>query len=168
MPGNRIEIRGDSSLRKFSAEAKSVEISGKSDDKPVPGSALPWTPIELEMALPVKNLKSDSETLDEHMRESLKAGSFPLIQLKLTQFSFADAVVKASGTLTVAGVTKPIELKGLVSIEGNNLRISGAKSVIMTDFGIEPPTMFMGTVKTQNEIEVIFEVICLLETNKKG
>lgn len=166
--GSRIEIRGDSSMRKFSAESKKIETRGTSDEKAAPGSPLPWTPLEVEIALPVKSLKSDSETLDEHMWERLKAEKNPKIQLKLNKFSFSKSDVTASGTLSVAGVTQDIELKALLNADGNKLAIRGTKTVLMTDFGIEPPTMMLGTIKTKNEIEVIFELNCLLDDKKKG
>lgn len=167
LPEGRIEIRGDSTVRKFSAEAKKFDVTGKAKEKPVSQSIMPWTPAEIEISMPVKNLKASSEKLETHMWENLKIRKFPLIQLKLTKFSFKEAFVAAFGTLSVAGVTKEIELNGLISVTGNKINVSGAKTLLMTDFGIEPPTMMLGALKTKNEIEVKFEVNCLLDSNKK-
>lgn len=169
LPASRVEIKGNSTLKKFSAVAKQIDIIAKAEEKPSLRGRLPWTPTELEMSLAVKNLKSDSETLDDHMHENLKAGKFPQIQLKLSAFKFTEeATVTATGRLIVAGVAKPIELKAIVTVESQNIRIQGTKMVLMSDFEIQPPAMLMGTLKTRNEIEVIFDVICLLNDKKKG
>lgn len=174
LPGSRIQISGDSTLRKFSAVASSIDLIGNAIKKPSAAGNLPWTPLEVEMVLSVKNLKSGDETLDEHMHENLKAEKYPQMQLKLSTFGFSGSndakgsSITASGSLTVAGVTKPIELAATMVIEGQNLRIKGNKTVLMSDFGIEPPTMMMGTLKTRNEIEVSFDIISLLTSKQKG
>lgn len=170
-PDSRIQIDGDSTMRKFSAASKAVDLKGKALIKPEVASGLPWTPTEVEMDLIVQSLKSGESLLDDHMHENLKSEKFPKIQMKLTNFSFSKDggnSVKATGQLTVAGVTKPLELKALLTAEGENLRIKGTKKVMMSDFGIEPPTMMMGTLKTRDEIEISFDVICLINNNKKG
>lgn len=174
LPESKIRIDGDSTVRKFSATTEAVELNGKAIDKPEAKANLPWTPTEIEMVLAVKNLKSGDGTLDYHMHENLKAEKFPQISLKLTSFKFSNNdeggmnTVTASGTLTVSGVTKPIALKATLAADGQNLRIKGNKLVLMTDYGIEPPTMMLGTLKTRNEIEISFDVICILNNKQKG
>jgi hypothetical protein len=171
LPESRIELKGDSTFRKFGAVARDLKLTGDVQDRAT-ASKLPWTPVYFKMILPVKNLKSGEETLDEHMHENLKADKFPEIQLKLSGFIFsgsgADSVVTATGELTVAGVSKPVELKATLSSEGQNIRIKGTKQVLMSDFGIEPPTMMLGTIQTRNEIEISFDVICTLIKKEKG
>lgn len=168
LPESQIRIDGDSTVRKFSASAKLIELNGKAKNVPQATSRLPWTPVELEMLLAVKNLSSGERTLDEHMHENLKSEVYPQIQLKLTDFIFSETgkadspAVIASGTLSVAGITRSIEMHASLITEGPNLRIKGHKVILMSDFGITPPTMMMGALKTQDKIEISFDVICLI------
>ncbi len=168
LPESRVELRGDSTLRKYSAVANQMSLTGTTEPKPAAGSLLTWTPTEVIMLLDVKNLKSGSDGLDEHMQENLKATAFPQIQLKLTSFNFlSEKSVTAAGTLMVAGVRKPVEITASVLVENAVTRIKGIKTVLMSDFGIAPPAMMLGALKTRDEIEIIFDVVCQPESGKK-
>lgn len=169
LPESQIKIVGDSTLRKFSAQANISNISGQAKEIPIISHNLPWTPTELTMDLPVQDLQSGESLLDEHMHENLKFKVYPQIQLKLTSFHFIKDdkdnidLVKASGSLTVAGRIQPIELQARLMIEGKNLRLIGTKTVLMSDFGITPPTMMMGTMKTRDQIEINYNIVCLVK-----
>ncbi len=166
-PESKLKLNGDSSLKKFSAATSVLELRAAA--KPISNAGLKFTPTEVSMRLEVKDLKSGDGTLDKHMYEALKSEKFPAIEMKLDQFEFKDQYsATASGILTVAGETRPIELKLSISIDGDRITIRGAKSLLMTDFGIEPPKMMMGALKTRNEIEIIFEVLCTTENKQKG
>jgi polyisoprenoid-binding protein YceI len=162
-PSSSIKIDGDSSVRKYSATAKPVAVKGIATAGTA-ASTLPWNPQEVELALPVVDLSSGERTLDKHMRENLKADQYPQILLKLTHFELAGGAasktntVKTSGTMTVAGVTKPIELESAVSVEQQKITIQGKKRILMSDFGIKPPVLMMGTLKTRDEIDVSYSV----------
>lgn len=161
-PESKLKLNGDSSLKKYSAATSVLEL--RATAKPVSNAALKFTPSEVSMRLDVKDLKSGDGTLDKHMYEALKSEKFPAIEMKLDKFEFKDQnSATASGVLTVAGETRPIELKLNISTDGDNIIIRGSKSLRMTDFGIEPPKIMMGAIKTRNEIEIIFDVICTTE-----
>lgn len=167
-PGASLKIDGDSTVRKFSATGKPVTVRGKASLNPETtkssAAKAPWIPIEVEFTLPVTSLSSGERTLDKHMYESLKAEQFPVIHMKLSHFEVPASEagkplqVKATGELTVAGVTRPLELEPSVTIDQSKVTIHGKKRVLMTDFGITPPVLMMGTLKTRNEIDVSYDV----------
>ncbi len=167
-PGARLKIEGDSTVRKFSATGKPVTVRGKASLSPEtsksPGVKAPWVPIEVEFTLPVMSLSSGERTLDKHMHEALKAEKFPVIHMMLSHFELPTGEVgqvmqvKAIGVLTVAGVTRPLALEPSVTIDQSKVTIHGKKRVFMTDFGITPPVLMMGTLKTRNEIDVSYDV----------
>lgn len=166
-PESKLKLNGNSSLRKYSAATSVLEMRGAA--KPVANAALKFTPTEVSMRLEVKDLKSGDGTLDKHMYEALKSEKFPAIEMKLDKFEFEDRKsATASGVLTVAGETRPIELQLNISTDGDIIIIRGTKNLLMTDFGIEPPKMMMGALQTRNEIEIIFDVVCTTETKEKG
>ncbi len=168
-PSGRIELNGDSTARKFSSVATIIDLKGTAKNG-TSENKFGWTPNNVEMKLAIENLKSGDQTLDRHMYEALKAEKYPNIELKLTKFSFSKSSdsrnsVTASGTITIAGVTNPIELNADLVIDGENLRIKGRRMLLMSDFGIDPPTMMLGALRTRDEINLIFEITCL--TNLK-
>ncbi len=161
LPDSSIKIDGDSTVRKFSASAKSfsLDVKAKANRKFTGGFA--WIPVEVHLSLPVQNLSSGEKILDQHMHENLKAERYPVVQMRLLEFDLSDqniGLVTATGVLTVAGVTKSIQLKASLSMEGSNIKIKGKQRLLMSDFGIQPPKMMMGALTTRDEIDVSFDV----------
>jgi polyisoprenoid-binding protein YceI len=70
-----------------------------------------------------------------------------------------DEKIRCTGKLTVAGVTKQIELDASYKMLPNgSLLVSGKKKLLMSDYNIEAPTFMFGTVTTGDEITVSFNV----------
>lgn len=166
--GNSVRTNGDSTLRKFSSVSSKVKIRGTAEPK-TQGALVPWTPLGVEITIDVNTLKSDSTTLDDHMYEALKADKYPYIGLSLTKFKFENKSVIAEGTLTIAGVSNPVQLAAIQELNEPKINFKGSYALKMTDFGIQPPALMMGAIKTANQIEIIFNVNCsttLKEENK--
>lgn len=164
LPESVIRLEGDSTLRKFTSTASKFRFEAKvTGDAKIDEKAAPWIFREFELVIPVKAMKSGDETLDEHMQEAMKTEEHPDIRIKLSSFKLGEKnsdgtrAVDAAGEISVSGVTKPIELQATVSVEGRKVKASGQKKLLMTDYGIEPPTMMLGTIRTRNEINIVFE-----------
>ena len=116
----------------------------------------------LEVSIPVAAMQSGKSGLDKNMRSALKADQFPNITFHLENYSIGNAgdslVIDAHGTLTVAGVAKPIDLRAGVTRTDKVLRVRGTKELLMTQFGVKPPTMMMGTVKTSDQVVIRFDL----------
>jgi polyisoprenoid-binding protein YceI len=68
--------------------------------------------------------------------------------------------LNATGTLTINGVPKSITMKVEGKrIEGKKYLFEGSQTLLMSDFGIDPPTMFFGTVSTGDAVTVHFSVV---------
>jgi len=84
----------------------------------------------------------------------LKADQFPQITFVLTDplanlpYGANQLPVSVKGLLTIAGVTKSVSIPLKISItDQNKITVDGAPRIKMTDFDVDPPTMFFGTVK---------------------
>jgi len=69
----------------------------------------------------------------------------------------APIKVEVKGTLTVAGVARPVTLVLDVRRDGSRLLASGELPLKMSDFGIKPPTAMMGTMHTGDAVRVKIE-----------
>ena len=97
----------------------------------------------------------DSKTWDAFNHEK---NPFIVFTLATATINPQQNRLDATGTLTMAGVTRPTELSVSYKIlEGGDLVISGSRKLKMTDFKMEPPTAMMGTIKVGDEVEVRFE-----------
>jgi polyisoprenoid-binding protein YceI len=61
--------------------------------------------------------------------------------------------VSAAGKLTVHGVTKDVTATGKAQLTGGKIEIAGNLSIVMTDFGVSPPSVPFTTVDSQVTIE---------------
>jgi polyisoprenoid-binding protein YceI len=65
----------------------------------------------------------------------------------------------AFGTLRVAGVEKEISLPLATTLRNGKLLVQGSVDLLMTDFGIAPPTAMMGVLKTDPKVTIRFETM---------
>ncbi len=117
--------------------------------------------------VPVQSLKNPGEgsMFDNNLWANLKYKENPDIV-----FSLASATatpdpsvagrykISAQGSLTVAGKENPANISAVFDINANTLRITGTADLLMTDFGIKPPTMFFGTIKTFDPVTVRWDL----------
>lgn len=113
--------------------------------------------------LPAHSLKSDKRRMDSLMHESLATETHPTIEFGLTDAtvdgspSATEATVRATGRLTVAGVTRDVSVSLRVDRSTPDVMVvSGELPLKMTDFGIDPPRAMLGTLKTGDEVTVGF------------
>ena len=103
-----------------------------------------------------------SKTLDALRAEQHPEITFDMISIeKLTvqDHNFSGVL---TGNLSMAGVTRRIQVEFTGSNGGNIITIKGSKQIDMPDFNIEPPTAIMGTLKTGEIVVVSFNLKFLL------
>jgi len=122
-----------------------------------------------KISISVLDLKSEKEKLNEKMYKSLKQNQYSEITFELINASFnatPDSTdtwwvkLQTSGKLKVAGFEKMIDMEVTAYRENDGkLRFEGKKSLLMKDFGIKPPSMMLGILKTANGISVHFDLV---------
>lgn len=158
--GNAVTIHGTSSLHEW--EMKGASIGGAIETDPELWTTAGEKPAAVAVSIPVASLRSAHDRMDRIMREALKASANPNLRFELTTASLlkttGDAfVVRSSGKLTIAGVTREVVLDVTVQRIGEHrFVLSGEAPVRMTDYGIQPPVAMMGTLKTGDAVTVAF------------
>lgn len=103
-------------------------------------------------------LKSDNEDRDKHMYEVLKSSLTPTISFTITSIVKVEDKYKITGKLTMNSVTKEISSLSTIS-QTDKLSMAGDFSFLLTDFSLEPPTMFFLTVRDQIDIKYNFTFV---------
>ena len=68
--------------------------------------------------------------------------------------------VKSSGSLTIAGITKPVVLMAACSVLADrSITCTGTDKLLMTDYQIKPPTYMLGALKTGNALTIDFTMV---------
>jgi polyisoprenoid-binding protein YceI len=168
-PESRLWLEGNSTLHHYESSATKLEV------RMTGAQALASPSLDalealvrsgevkgLEVSIPVTAMQSGKSGLDKNMRTALKADKFPNITFHLENYTVESAgdslVIDAHGTLTVAGVAKPIDLRAGATRTDKVLRVRGEKDLLMTQFGVKPPTMMMGAVKTSDQVVIRFDL----------
>ena len=114
----------------------------------------------------MRSLRSAKSGLDKNLWKNLRADEFPAIRFHLAKYDVAPAGaspdtlrIRAEGTLEVAGATRPDTLDARAYRTAQGLWIEGDEPLLMSDFGIRPPTMMMGTLRVKDRIVVRYRLL---------
>lgn len=89
---------------------------------------------------------------DTHMRNAMRADSFPTIRFELMGVDPGGArgdtiSVVFQGHLTIHGVTHPVHVPGAVVLRQSGVDVTASIPIDMREYGIEPPTRFFGAIR---------------------
>lgn len=114
--------------------------------------------VTLSMSLPAESLKSGKSAMDKNAYTALKTDKNKTIGFTLVNASMSPGSIKATGKLSIAGVVKETVVEATYILgPDNSIQIKGLKKIVMTEYGVEPPSFMFGSVKTGDEITVSFD-----------
>lgn len=156
--GTSVKVSGTSTLHAWEVESKKVEGTVTAETSFFETGA-PTPKVRIE--IPTKSLLSDKDKMNKLMWDALKADQHPKIVYEMTSAEKPTATakgftVKTSGRLTIAGTTKPIDMLVTATRDGNRTIFEGTAPIVMTQYGMKPPTAMMGTIKTGDAVKVNF------------
>ncbi|TCC93080.1 YceI family protein [Pedobacter hiemivivus] len=158
---NIVKIAGKSNIHDWTMTAENLACDANFG--PVSGAAgVPKKLISLNFSVKSKNLKSESESMNNRTYKVIKADAYPDIDFKLREATISALQknkfsVDATGTLTIAGVSKIITLhvNGEVNAD-HTILCTGQQKIKLTDYGIQPPSYMLGAMKVGNELTILF------------
>ena len=159
---SKMTIEGTSTIHDWSSDV--TQLTGQAvistDGNQVTGLK------KLDMSIPVASIKGDRSGMDPKTYEALKKDKFPTIKFDLGKIENIDGkTVLASGTLTIAGVSRNVDLKANYQESGDKISFSGEKAIKMTDFNVTPPTAMFGAIKSGDDITIKFDVVFTTNNN---
>jgi polyisoprenoid-binding protein YceI len=155
-PQSRVWVEGTSTVRSYRCESTSVTGSAQASSAQLADLA---TVPRAEVSIPVASLDCRNGTMNGHMRKALKAEQNPTIRLRASGVQVSPSgAARISGDLTIAGQTRPVSIDGTAASEDGKVRVRGSKRLVMTDFGVQPPTLMMGTMKVAAPVTIGFDV----------
>ena len=173
--GSALWLTGTSTIHDYRSQASRLEVAFTSDPTLWPAAASGVDAIEgliraqgvtaIDVVVDVAGLKSGKEGLDKNMYKALLAEKHPEIRFKVADYQVgapgdtAGTRIDARGTLTVAGVEREITMSATARREGDTIRLRGSVPLLMTQFGIKPPKMMLGTIKTSDKVVVHIDLL---------
>ena len=112
-----------------------------------------------QVAVSVKLSSFDSKNAnrDSHMIEVAEGLKYPTISFSSTSIQTQGDIMVVKGNVSFHGVTQPINFEAKRKMAGTDLEISGAFTLKMTQFKIEPPSLL--AVATDDEFKLNFKVV---------
>ncbi len=120
---------------------------------------------KIKIEITAESLESGKNSMNNNTYKALKTDDFKyiifqLIEIKdISKAGNGDFNVKSVGNLTIAGVTKKINLDFKMNVLDNKVVLKGEKTFKMTEFKIDPPKALFGTITTGDEITIKFNTI---------
>ena len=165
-PESKLWVAGTSTVRSFQCQAASFDAKIESIGPDAVAAVLAGQKAvtNVEVSIPAEKLDCRNGTMNEHMRKALKVKDNPTIVFKAVSYDLDRAndtvAVTLNGSLTLGGVERPIVVKALAKPgPSGTLIVSGTREVRMTEFGLKPPTLMLGTMKVDEKITVGFDVV---------
>lgn len=171
--GSTLWLEGTSTLHDFESRtsALTVTLTAEGDAahpadvdalvKSIRASAVHGVRVEV----PVRSLRSGKDGLDKNLWRDLLADAHPTIVFGLGRYTVQPIetgdtlAIHAEGTLELAGHSRPIALEARAWRSADGMWLVGSETLLMSDYGIHPPTMMLGTLKVADRITVHYRLL---------
>jgi len=173
-PGSELWLEGKSTLHDFESRTSETTLTLARDPAATaPADLEAFAQLirsgalrTVELGVPVKSLKSDKSGLDKNLWKYLKSDAHPMIRFRLLRYTVAPAgavgdtmQIHAEGTLEVAGIRRPDTLEARAYRAAQGVWLEGNEPLLMSQFGIRPPSMMLGTLRVADRIVVRYRLL---------
>jgi polyisoprenoid-binding protein YceI len=165
-PESRIWVSGTSTVRSWECKATAFDATVESTASGAASAVLAGEKAvgAVSVTIPAAKLDCSNGKMNEHMQNALKVRDNPTIAFRLSSYELARGAdgmqVRMNGSLTLGGVQKPVTLTALAT-EGakGTLHVAGTYELRMTDYGLKPPSLMLGTMKVGDQVKVGFDFL---------
>ncbi len=165
-PTSRIWVDGTSNVKDFECNAAKMDVVVQTNQPNAVHAVSAGNKAvgSVDVTVPVATMDCKNGTMNDHMREALKATDHPSIEFKLESYDLvkaADSVaVTVRGTLSIGGTTKPVTINAEARDAGGGvLHLAGEYDVHMKEFDLKPPSLMMGMMKVDEMVKVRFDLL---------
>jgi polyisoprenoid-binding protein YceI len=166
-PASEVTIEGTSSLHAFHCKTNKIMAYVDVD----PGYTKDLTKVSrpivsVKVNIVVRTLSCGNGQMDKNMYGTLDADKNPLIKYTMSGYDILDGsakpaafVAKTTGTLLIAGQEKTISMTiNAERLSDGKATAEAEQKLLMSDFGIKPPSFMLGTLKVGDEVTVKFNL----------
>jgi polyisoprenoid-binding protein YceI len=160
-PESRIWVKGTSTVRDYTCKAATIDAAIMAPAVETVSLPLDQLVRAAEVTIPVNTLDCGNGTMNDHMRKALKVADHANLGFTLENYAIENGnAIRLNGTLTLAGRGLPIEVEGTIAEEdGGLVRVTANKQIRMTEWGIKPPTLMLGTLKVHDPVTIGLDIL---------
>ncbi|HRN52651.1 MAG TPA: YceI family protein [Gemmatimonadaceae bacterium] len=162
-PESRLWFEGTSTVRDWSCKAPQIDATIDAEAA-APAAVLDGRKAvkTVDLVFPVATLDCDNRTMNNHMRTALNAERHQAIRFTLGEYTLAKGSTTTGslqGQLTINGQTRAITVPVQFANAAGALRVTGRYPLPMTQWGVQPPRLMMGTLKVGDTVTVNFDLL---------
>jgi polyisoprenoid-binding protein YceI len=164
--GTTLTFAGTSTVRSWSCGVTAPKATIDATAKTVGAATRDGARVvqRVQLRIPVSSMDCKNGTMNGHMRKALGAEAHPEIVFALSTYEVAGTAAARTGvlvgTLQIHGKEQPVRIPVTFAPEGDEaLRVRGEHVVKMTEFGVQPPTLMLGTMKVGADVTVRFDLL---------
>lgn len=162
-PPTELRVSGTSTLHAWHTKTSDLRFEATLQD-PQATTVTSWLAggvSSFVAHIPIASLRSGKEGLDKNLIKALRASEFNEAKFSLKSYRKTASeggvdLVEAKGLLSVCGNEREITLPLRVRIDGDFAEVNGTTTLLMTDYGVKPPSFMLGAMKAGNEVTVSF------------
>lgn len=166
LAGSKLWIEGGSNLHDWHCATTTLDAAIDVDPAFTKEGKLAKVLQKVQVKVPVLAIKCGKDQMDKNLYKALKAEAAPNVSYIMATFEATpgetkdEFTVRTVGTLTIAGAEKTVTIDVRATRQPDGVfKAAGSIPLLMTDFGIKPPTALLGTLRTDNKITVKFELL---------
>lgn len=153
-PDSTLVVEGSSTVRDYRCAAGALESTITTR----PDAGIAGLVEAARVSIPVAQLECGNGKMNDHMRKALLAKDHPNVVFELASYTLNGADATLVGELTIAGTTKTIEMPATIVDEGSTLRVQASSRINMSEWGVKPPSLMLGTLKVRDAVTIAFDV----------
>lgn len=158
-------VTGSSNIRSFNCRATQVAVSAEAALEDIDRTRADGVPAVKRgaVAIPVQSLDCGIRKMNHDLLTTLGGTAHPVISFSLWNYVVLDRndprSVRMNGVLRVAGRERVMVIHGKVLRDSTGqIRLRGERTIDVRDYGISPPTRFLGLLRVRKEVTVHFDV----------
>ena len=147
---SKMSILGTSTLHDWESVVENFTVTASIKDGNL---------VDVKLDVVVKSIKSGKGGMDKNTYKAMKEDQFPKIKFSAKELSVSETKLTGTGQLTIAGKTKSIPVNfSFEKWNNDTFQVSGQIDLVMSEYGIDPPTAMMGAIKTGDKVTIKFEI----------
>lgn len=162
---SRLWIEGTSNLRGWSCKAASLDAQIEVELGFREAADFPRYLKSVQVKVPVSALQCGHERMNRDLRHALRADDGTPIQYVMATFDAVGNgesngyIVHTVGTLTLAGRENTVKMDvNATQLAAGGVEARGEVPILMTAYGIKPPTALFGAIRAGDRVVVKFDL----------
>lgn len=155
--GGSIEIEGTSNVHGWSCDVDQYTATAAGEASGTTLTSLSALRVNVAPA----RIDCDNSTMNKKLRDALGTSA---ISYTMTNATVGAArgnrfPIQVNGRLSVHGQSRGVSIAAQAqALGGNRFKVTGSVPVVMSQYGISPPTAMLGTMRTGDRVTVKFDV----------